>query len=241
MSITPHAPSSYSPADLRQAIIRRFLQLGLYIAVQATILFAAAGRWEWPMAWVYLGMYLGVIALLSLLILPRNPELVAERSQMKENTKSWDKVFSVVYTICGLSVLLVAGLDQRGGWSPPFPAWLMGSGVGVLMAGWALLVWAMTTNRFFSSVVRIQTDRGHTVVSSGPYQFVRHPGYVSMMVSALGAIAMFGSVWAVIPTVLLISLVIVRTALEDQTLQNELPGYKDYAARVRYRLLPGVW
>jgi protein-S-isoprenylcysteine O-methyltransferase Ste14 len=99
----------------------------------------------------------------------------------------------------------------------------------------------MASNRFFSSVVRIQTDRGHTVATGGPYRFVRHPGYVGMMVSALGTTILLGSLWAFIPATLLIGLIIFRTALEDRTLQNELEGYKEYAARVRYRLLPGVW
>jgi protein-S-isoprenylcysteine O-methyltransferase Ste14 len=196
---------------------------------------------NWGAAWVYLGVYLGLIVANAIVILPRDPELIAERGRIQTNVKSWDKVFSVFYTLCSLGLLVVAGLDNRWGWSPQLNLTTQLVGLALYVLGFALVSWAMASNRFFSSVVRIQTDRGHTVATGGPYRFVRHPGYVGMMVSALGTTILLGSLWAFIPATLLIGLIIFRTALEDRTLQNELEGYKEYAARVRYRLLPGVW
>ena len=111
----------------------------------------------------------------------------------------------------------------------------------VLVVAYGLVLWAMWTNRFFSSVVRIQTDRGHHVVHDGPYRFVRHPGYVGAILLGLASAVALGSLWALIPAGLMAMAVIVRTALEDATLKRELPGYAEYASRVRYRLLPGVW
>ncbi len=227
--------------DLTLAIVRRLIQLLVFILIQAAILFLASGRLDWMMAWVYLGVYVGLIAVNAIVLLPRDPELIAERGQIKENAKGWDKTLSGFYTLCGLSILVVSGLDQRLDWSSRLSVAVELVALAIYILGFALASWAMASNRFFSSVVRIQTDRGHTVATGGPYRFVRHPGYVGMMVSALGTTILLGSLWAFIPTVLLIGLVVLRTALEDRTLQNELGGYKEYAGRVRYRLLPGVW
>ncbi len=241
MSLNTPIIQPESKPDLTPAIIRRLIQLLVFILIQAAILFLASGRLDWTMAWVYLGVYVGLIVVNAIVILPRNPDLIAERGQIQRNVKSWDKVFSVFYVLSSLGLLVVAGLDHRWGWSPQMNLTAQLSGLALYVLGFALVSWAMASNRFFSTVVRIQTDRGHTVATGGPYQFVRHPGYVGMMVSAFGTTILLGSLWAFMPTGLLISLVILRTALEDRTLQNELDGYKEYAGRVRYRLLPGVW
>lgn len=227
--------------DLTAAIVRRLIQLLIFILIQAAILFLASGRLDWMMAWVYLGIYVGLIVVNGIVILPRNPDLIAERGQIKENAKDWDKRISALYAVCSLGILVVAGLDQRFRWSPPLNLTVELIALALYILGFALASWAMASNRFFSSVVRIQTDRGHTVATGGPYRFVRHPGYVGGIASGLGAALLLGSWWALIPAGLLIGLIILRTALEDRTLQNELDGYKEYAGRVRYRLLPGVW
>ena len=237
---TSSAQSSKS-SGLTAAIIRRLLQLVVFILIQAAILFGASGRLNWRAAWAYLGVYVGMIAVNAVVLLPRDPELIAERGQIKEGAKGWDKALSLVYAICGLGVLAVAGLDVRFEWSPQIPTGLQWVGLGILMLGWGLASWAMASNRFFSSVVRIQRDRGHTVVTHGPYQFVRHPGYVGGIISAFATALMLGSWWAFVPAGLLVCVVVVRTALEDRTLQDELEGYEEYAGQVRYRLLPGVW
>lgn len=227
--------------DLAGAVARRALQLLLFILIQAAALFGGAGRLDWPMAWAYLAVYVGMIAVNAAVLLPRNAELIAERGRVAENTKGWDRILAVFYSLCSLVILVVAGLDRRFGWTPVFSVGILLAAFLFLLLGWAMVIWAMASNKFFSSVVRIQHDRGHAVATGGPYRFVRHPGYAAMMVSALATAVMLNSLWALIPTGLLIGLVVVRTRLEDTTLQDELEGYKAYAGRVRYRLLPGLW
>jgi protein-S-isoprenylcysteine O-methyltransferase Ste14 len=138
-------------------------------------------------------------------------------------------------------LVIAAGLDHRYGWSPAFPLWLNIIGFILIAVGYAFGVWAFIENRFFSSVVRIQTERGHVVCDTGPYRIVRHPGYAGNILPLLGIVLALGSVWTVIPAVVALVIAIVRTALEDRTLQEELPGYREYAHRVRYRLFPGIY
>ncbi|HEY4723917.1 MAG TPA: isoprenylcysteine carboxylmethyltransferase family protein, partial [Anaerolineae bacterium] len=158
-----------------------------------------------------------------------------------KGAKTWDTALLGLYGVAMMIMWIVAGLDMRYAWSSGIlpPAQIV-AGLMVI-AGYALVVWATGTNAFFSQVVRIQTERGHTVVSSGPYRLVRHPAYVGMILVALSSPIMLGSWWALIAGVVSAALVVTRTALEDKTLQAELAGYKDYAERTRYRLLPGVW
>lgn len=137
--------------------------------------------------------------------------------------------------------LIVCGLDVRFGWRPEIPLSIQIVAFVLMALGSLLGTWAMSVNRFFSGVVRIQTDRGHTVVTDGPYRFIRHPGYAGGVVANLTGPLALGSVWALIPSALVVLLTVVRTALEDKTLREELPGYQEYTQRVRYRLLPWVW
>jgi protein-S-isoprenylcysteine O-methyltransferase Ste14 len=140
-----------------------------------------------------------------------------------------------------LVTLVVAGLDRRWGWRPEVPwVWAL-IGAALLVLASAFAAYAMLTNRFFSAVVRIQRERGHTVVTAGPYRWVRHPGYAGGVACHLAMPILLGSLWALIPGVLTAGLTVLRTALEDRTLRAELPGYSEYARRTRYRLLPGVW
>lgn len=232
---TPEKP------DFTKDIVKRLIQIGGYILVQAAILFLAAGRLQWAMAWVYLGLYVAMIAVNAVIILPRHPELIAERSRVKEDAKAWDRVISTLVGVSGLLILVAAGLDTRFGWSPRVALATQFAGTALLISGWCLVIWAMASNEFFSTVVRIQTDRGHMVVNRGPYGYVRHPGYVGMMTSGVGTALMLASLWALIPAGLLVGAGVVRTALEDKTLRAELGGYEEYVRKVRYRLIPGVW
>ncbi|GGO86252.1 hypothetical protein GCM10011348_36680 [Marinobacterium nitratireducens] len=141
----------------------------------------------------------------------------------------------------GFPVVIVAGLDHRYRWSPEFELWLVVVGFVLIAFGYAFAAWALAENRFFSSVVRIQTDRGHAVCDSGPYRFVRHPGYAGNILALFGIVLALGSVWTLIPAAVATIIGVIRTALEDRTLQLELPGYRDYARRVRYRLIPGIY
>ena len=174
----------------------------------------------------------------------RHPGLTAERQSGEsiQGAKAWDKVLAPLMAISlSFPLVITAGLDHRYGWSPAFPLWLNIIGFILIAVGYAFGVWAFIENRFFSSVVRIQTDRGHVVCDTGPYRIMRHPGYAGNILPLLGIVLALSSVWTVIPAVVALIIAIVRTALEDRTLQEELPGYREYAQRVRYRLLPGIY
>ncbi len=214
------------------------------VAVLLLVLFASAGTFDWPMAWVYVVITVIMTVGSRLLLLRRSPDLVAERAGYaeKKDAKAWDRVLMPLIAIYGPTLILViAGLDRRFGWPPELPMWIEIAGVVLLVLATAFSTWALLVNRFFSGVVRIQHDRGHTVVTEGPYRWVRHPGYVGGVVGDLAIPLMLGSLWALVPGLLTASLVVLRTALEDRTLQAELPGYAEYCQRTRYRLLPGVW
>ena len=174
----------------------------------------------------------------------RHPGLLAERGKLgkDQNVKSWDKVLAPLMAV-SLSFLLVivAGLDHHFGWSPVFPIWLNILGFILIVPGYTFAGWALAENRFFSTMVRIQTDRGHMVCDSGPYRIVRHPGYAGNILALPGIVLALGSVWTIIPVIVALIIAVIRTALEDKTLQEELPGYRDYAHRMRYRLIPGVF
>jgi protein-S-isoprenylcysteine O-methyltransferase Ste14 len=203
------------------------------------ILFVAAGSLDWPAAWVYTGIS-AVDATLLLLVV--SPELMRERSHPKADAKAWDRVFARLTGPLGSTVtLVVAGLDKRFGWSAQVPLAAQLAGLAVFVFGMGLVTWAMAVNNYFSLVVRIQKDRGHTVVTGGPYRAVRHPGYVGGILFQLGTPFLLGTLWALIPAGLAALLFVVRTALEDRTLLNELEGYREYAQQTRCRLLPGVW
>ena len=140
-----------------------------------------------------------------------------------------------------LPLFVVAGLDHRHSWSPVFPTWLNILGLILVTFGYAFAVWALVENRYFSTVVRIQTDRGHVVCGTGPYRIIRHPGYAGNLLPLPGIVLALGSLWTLIPAVVALIIVVIRTALVDQTLRDELPGYLEYAQRVPFRLVPGIY
>jgi protein-S-isoprenylcysteine O-methyltransferase Ste14 len=177
-------------------------------------------------------------------MLIKNPDLVRERAQatQRDDVKAWDKILLPATAIYGpLTSWIIAGLDERFAWTPDLPDYIQIVAFCVIFTGDMLGIWAMLVNRFFSSHVRIQTDRGHAVVSTGPYRVVRHPGYAGAILAWIAAPVFFSSYWVAIPSIIVIAFTIIRTALEDRTLQEELPGYTQYAESVRYRLVPGLW
>ncbi len=230
-----------SKTDLTGAIVKRGVQVAVILVVYGALMFIPAGRLSWIWAWAYLGIYLAVVVANMLILLPRDPELIAERGETKEGTKSWDKALSWIVGVPMMASLVVAGLDERFAWPPQFAVMVNLIGLVLTALGNGLFSWAMISNAFFSKLVRVQGERGHAVATGGPYRFVRHPGYVGMIVQLLAVCLLLGSLWALVPAVLAAAGFVVRTALEDKTLQAELDGYRDYAAKVRYRLLPGVW
>jgi protein-S-isoprenylcysteine O-methyltransferase Ste14 len=205
-------------------------------------LFISAGRLDWTMAWVYIGALAVGVTVRTLILVRNNPELIVERTRTKEDAKDWDRVLASLMAVVGPAFTwIVAGVDMRFAWSPGVPLLLQIAALAFAMLGDGLLTWAMTSNRFFSGVFRIQSDRGHTVATAGPYRAVRHPGYVGAMLFTLATPLVLGSLWALIPAGLTACIIVLRTALEDRTLQEELDGYRDYTRWVRHRLLPGIW
>lgn len=212
------------------------------VAMVAVILFLSAGRLDWVMGWAMVGIYAIWSGTNALLLIPRNPELLAERAKRhREGMKTWDKLLLSIVGLATLVKYILAGLDVRYGWTVQLPTTIQVVALVVSALGYALGTWAMVTNAYFSMIVRIQEDRGHAVVSDGPYRYVRHPGYTGTTAFELATPIMLGSLWALFPGVLIAVLTVVRTALEDRTLKEELDGYRDYAQQVRYRLLPGIW
>jgi protein-S-isoprenylcysteine O-methyltransferase Ste14 len=207
----------------------------------ALLLFLGAGRLDYWQGWVYLGLNV-LIVFLTVWALAANPALIEERMNPGQGMKRWDKWYFAVSTLAYLGSLIVAALDVgRFGWTGGLSAGVYAAGLATYVLGQAIFLWAKRTNRFFSSVVRIQTERGQTVCREGPYRLVRHPGYVGGILFGLSAPLVLGSLWALLPAAIAALALIVRTHLEDETLQRELPGYLEYVREVKYRLLPPVW
>jgi protein-S-isoprenylcysteine O-methyltransferase Ste14 len=208
------------------------------------LLFACGGDIGWWQAWVFSVLIVAAGALSRIWAERRHPGLLAERQNLMPATdvKPWDRVLAPLMAVSiSFPLVIVAGLDHRFRWSPVFPLWLNVIGFILVAAGYTFASWALAENRFFSSMVRIQTDRGHAVCDSGPYRLVRHPGYAGNILPLPGIVLALGSVWTLIPAAVALIIAVTRTALEDRTLRAELPGYRDYARRVHYRLLPGIW
>jgi protein-S-isoprenylcysteine O-methyltransferase Ste14 len=220
------------------------LRFGTALLALMAVLFLAAGKVDWWEGWAYVIQALIVLISSRAILLRKNPDLAQERAEAgrKANVKPWDRILMPLMSIfLPLTAWIVCGLDERFGWSPDLPNRLQAGALSLIFAGSMLGTWAMIANRFFSSLVRIQTDRGHTVISSGPYRFVRHPGYAGNVLAWMATPVFFASYWAAIPAILAILVTILRTSLEDRALQTELPGYLDYTHAVRSRLLPGIW
>lgn len=227
--------------SIAAGITRRIGTVAIFFVAIAAILFLAAGRLDWSWAWVYLGICLASVLVNGTIMLRTSPETIAERGRPQE-TKAWDKVVGGLWALAIYVALpLVAGLDVRFGWTrDPGLGWHVAGAVTLALA-LALSAWAMIANAYFSTAVRIQRDRGHTVCRTGPYRFVRHPGYVGFILQSISAPFLLGSWWALIPGIAATALMIIRTSLEDRTLRAELPGYQDYVRAVRYRLMLGIW
>jgi protein-S-isoprenylcysteine O-methyltransferase Ste14 len=215
------------------------MTVGSLLAI-AALLFATAGRLDWPMAWAFLATW-SAIAVAGFVWL--DPELIRERARPSPGFDRVDAVLATTsFVFFGLLPLAVAGLDVgRFRWTPPLPLALRIAALAVFVLGNAFSLWAAKSNPFFSDFVRIQTDRGHRVVADGPYARVRHPGYAGAIPAYLAVPVALGSLWGVVPALLGLALLVARAAREDRTLHERLDGYRDYAARVRWRLLPGVW
>ena len=229
--------------QVRRGIVKWIVQAALGLVGYGLVLFLAAGRVDWIWGWAQLIVLAAFLAAHPLLLLPINPELLAEREKgfRDEGVKSWDKWLAGLAAGAILPMWVIAGLDVRFGWTGSLPIALHLGGLAANALGYALFLWAMVSNAFFAEGVRIQEERGHRVATDGPYHYVRHPGYAGAILSGIATPFLLGSLWALLPAVASVGLYIVRTGLEDKTLVEELPGYREYARQTRFRLLPGVW
>lgn len=236
--MTPAEPMP-PPAELYRRVALRTVA---WLPALAATLFGLAGRLDWLMAWLYLGLSAAYMAVLGSLLIHHCPELVVERLRGFHGTASWDRALAPMVAVVGpVGTLAVAGLDQRFGWSPDLPLGVALAALLVVAAGQALIVRSMWVNRFFVASVRIQGERDHHVVDAGPYRLVRHPGYLGAAVAYVTLAIALESLWALVPAGITLAGLVLRTALEDRMLRRDLPGYAAYARRVRWRLLPGIW
>jgi protein-S-isoprenylcysteine O-methyltransferase Ste14 len=222
-------------------IVRFALRETLGVVLMGVALFWSAGEIGWLPAWALLGVIVSWIVATAVVTLRHSPELLAERLGPSKGAKRWDTIIMGIYGVMQLALLVIAGLDHRFGWTSGIGVMAQIGALVICFLGYALAVWATASNAYFSQIVRIQTERGHEVATGGPYRFVRHPAYTGTILTSVALPILLASWWAFAVGVLAALLMILRTILEDRTLQAELPGYLEYARRVRYRLVPGVW
>jgi protein-S-isoprenylcysteine O-methyltransferase Ste14 len=229
------------PSDLRGGIRRRIFQVVILLLFLGVMLFFSAGSVTWLWGWVYLALYLGGILVNAIFLARAHPETIARRSE-SEGMKAWDKVVGGLWGLAYfVAVPVVSGLDARLGWTGETGLVVHLVGIVGFLLGFAIFSWAMAENAYFSTVVRVQEEQGHRVCTSGPYRVVRHPGYFGAILQSLSSPLVLGSAWALLPGLAAVILMVIRTALEDRTLHDELEGYPDYAEDVRCRLVPGIW
>jgi protein-S-isoprenylcysteine O-methyltransferase Ste14 len=222
-------------------IVRYAVRETMGLVIMGVALFWSAGRIDWWAAWAAIAVMLAWTVATAIVILRTNPALLAERLGPRQGAKPWDTAILSLLGLTQLARYIVAGLDQRYGWTGGLPLSAQIAALIVCLLGYALVVWATASNAFFSQIVRIQSERSHAVATGGPYRYVRHPAYLGAFLYELAVPVLLASWWAFIPSALAALLLVLRTALEDRTLQAELAGYAGFARRVRYRLLPGCW
>ncbi|MBN1312966.1 MAG: isoprenylcysteine carboxylmethyltransferase family protein [Anaerolineae bacterium] len=240
--MTTDTPTAEESRSSTQMLRMRFLvreTMGLVITGAA--LFISAGRLDWLEGWAVISVMAAWVTGMAYILIVRSPELLAERLGPRKGTKSWDTVIMSIVGLLTLAKLVVAGLDERWGWSSGITPPAQITALVLVALGYGLVVWATAANAYFSLNVRIQEERRHTVATGGPYRFVRHPAYVGSILYELFTPVLLGSWWALALGGTSALLFIVRTALEDRALHKELSGYEEYARQTRYRLLPGVW
>ncbi len=224
-------------------IARVVVQLVIVVLVAPLLPLIISEDWGWWQGWAYAAVNILSFIASRLIVARVHPDLIRERARGLDvkGTKPWDKVLAPSLALGTILIAITAGLDRLYGWSSAFPVWVNLGALIVIVLGYTFSSWALVVNRFFSGTVRIQTERGHHVVTDGPYRIVRHPGYGGGLLGFVLFPLLLDSAWSFIPAALLTVVVIIRTALEDRALHAELPGYAEYAQKTRYRLIPGVW
>ena len=224
--------------------VRTVLQVFVFVVLVPFLPLLISWNWRWWEAWVY--ALVGILGFVfsRFLAARRHPDILAERARFMQHAdiKPWDKTLAALVGLGGALIPIIAGLDARFDWfTRDFVLWEELVALTLVVAGFVLGSWALIENRFFSGVVRIQTDRGQTVVDTGPYRYLRHPGYAGALLTYWFVPFLLDSLLTFVPVIFITVVLIIRTSLEDRTLQSELPGYKEYAQKTRYRLLPGIW
>lgn len=222
-------------------LVRYAIRETMGLVVMAIALFWSAGRINWWQGWAAISVMLVWILATGIVIYRTNPDLFAERLGPRQGAKSWDTVIMSVLGIAQLARYVIAGLDQRNHWSSEFSLSSQLIALALSLLGYALVVWSTYSNAYFSQIVRLQPERKQKVITDGPYRIVRHPAYAGAIIFELVVPVLLGSWWSMIASAFTIILLIIRTSLEDQTLQKELSGYTDYVNHVRFRLIPGIW
>jgi protein-S-isoprenylcysteine O-methyltransferase Ste14 len=226
--------------DARRGMFgKSMLLLAVFVGIVGALMFVPAGV-GWRQGWLFFGVFWAFTILSAVYLWRVNPEIYVARSKIHKGTKSWDKVLMIVLLVSLLAIFLVASLDARYGWSS-VSAPLVVVGYVLFTLGFVVSTWVYAVNKFAEPSVRIQPDRGQEVVDTGPYAIVRHPLYAASIVLFVGMALATRSYWALVPVGFALLVIIVRIILEDRLLQDELAGYKEYASRVRYRLVPGIW
>lgn len=227
-------------AEQQQALRSSLVSLAVSVGIVTAMLFLPAGTLFWFNGWVFMALFLGLMAIGIIVLWRVNPDIFVARKSVHKGTKGWDYLFLVLIIGGFLLTPIIAGLDHRWNWAQA-PAWLIWLGYVLFFAGFGGQMWAQGVNRHFEPGVRIQTDRTHKVIDTGPYALVRHPGYISGTILVTGIALTLGSLIAILPAIVVAATLVARTILEDRMLQKELPGYADYALRVRFKWIPGVW
>lgn len=224
-----------------RGIVKWVAQTAIFVLIFATSLFLASGSLDWTMAWVYVGLLATDKVVAALVLIPRHPELLVDRAR-SEGLKDLDRILAGIMALFGpLITLGMAGLDHRFDWSPQIALAIQLGSVFAAVLGSLLTIWAMASNRHFYGVFRINREGGHAVAETGPYRFVRHPGYAGAILFQLATPLILGSLSALVPAVLTAVATVLRTVLEDRKVQRELDAYKAYTRQVRHRLVPGIW
>jgi protein-S-isoprenylcysteine O-methyltransferase Ste14 len=227
--------------DKENSKIKNFIRGIVLLGTLMALFFGSAGTFNWPEAWLFLILYIAAVTGMVVWLKRNAPDLLKERMSKRKDAKTWDKIFLVTYSVLVMIMLVVAGFDAvRYRWTH-VPLVVKTLGFLGFIPAYLLIFWTMMENRYLSEVVRIQEERGHEVCTTGPYRYVRHPMYVGVIIFFLCLPLALGSFWALPLSVLIILGFLIRTSLEDKTLQNELPGYQEYAEKVRYKLIPGLW
>jgi protein-S-isoprenylcysteine O-methyltransferase Ste14 len=227
----------------RVATPRVIIRMLFFVVVIPFLPLLISRQWDWWEAWVYAVVSILGFVISRILVSRRNPDLIGERARFlqHEDAKDWDKKLAPLVGLGGGLIPLVVGIDALIGGAPDFSLPVKMISLIAILLGYALGSYALIENRFFSGMVRIQTERGHQVVSSGPYRWIRHPGYAGALLTYWATPFFLDSLLAFLPVAFLSVVLVIRTRLEDETLQEELAGYQEYSHQVRYRLLPGIW